>query len=125
MIMPSSQFHRTNTIESIPEDDELEVIETNFSTGELVKAKDGTFKIPQLNKVVMEEKQVFKSKSLDIKLIHHHFESEPLDVDTEGSTKVKLGKIVHDYSLKKKSTIKTFALGRNIKLKVELDVHIL
>ena len=90
-----------------------------------MKAKDGTFKIPQLNKVVMEEKQVFKSKSLDIKLIHHHFESEPLDVDTEGSTKVKLGKIVHDYSLKKKSTIKTFALGRNIKLKVELDVHIL
>merc|ERR1712098_453819 len=82
MIMPpSSQFNRTNTIESIPEADELEALETNFSTGELVKAKDGTFKIPQLNKVVMEEKQVFKSKSLDIKLIHHHFESEPSAVD--------------------------------------------
>ena len=94
MVMPNSDaYRRTNTIESIPEDEFEESEEyASENNNDLVRAKDGTFLIPKLNKVEQTQKKSFVSEGIKIQLRHHTFESEPLDTYDEETTRVKLGK---------------------------------
>ena len=128
MIMPTrSSFHSSISCDSIPEsnaEQEEESFEEDDTKIKLHVISDGTFEFPKLNKVLAAQRPTFESKTIEVNLRHHLFESTPLPIPVEETSVVKLGKCLFDelkpLQKKRKTTSKeSLALIKEEGFKVE------